>query len=163
MRKQKTWIGLGQITYFREETTSIWLKRGLDEAGHDVAALQQFVSYLCAVSYLYETFRPDMALQVIYYSEEIFEAYNQDDWTWVMLRNLMELKGAFMHHHWAMVWRRYYRKMYRRFTNIGPESLPRLLEALDTQTRVAMQDVREGLGEKIIAEMAADASLTAPG
>lgn len=161
MKRQKTWITFNQIDTYLEETTSIWLKKGLNEAGRDVAALKNYVAYVCAVWIIYETFRPDKCLQVVYYHEEMFEAFNQDDWSLEMLRFLPHLQRTFLPHEWAIVWRRYYRKMRRRMLKKQMPTVAQQLQALDHLTLKAME---AGIGEKILREMAADPSLAfAPG
>lgn len=156
MANQRTWITYGQIDYFSEETTSIRLKKGLNESGRDVAALQNFVRYVCAVLIIYTTFRPDKNLQVVYYYQEMFEAFDQDDWTLDMLRYLPHLKATFYPHHWAMVWRRYYRKMRRMMLRKHMPGLEEQLQLLDEKT---IEVLEAGIGEKVLGEMAQDDSL----
>lgn len=156
MANQQTWIGISQISIFNEETTSIWLRKALNDAGRDKAAYQNFIAYLCAVLIIYDTFRPDRTLQVVYYHEEVNAAYQQEEWTLTMMMYLPYLKRTFLPHQYAMVWREYYRKTRRRLLAKCAPSLERQLIFLD---KLTMDMMEAGIGEKILGEMAQDASL----
>ncbi len=158
MANQKTWVGLGQMTIFTEETTSIRLRKALNEAGRDTKAFQNYIAYLCAVIIMYETFRPDRQLQAIYYHEEVYAAYQQEEWTLAMEMYLPHLKMAFFPRDWAMVWRSYYRRTRRRLLAKCSPKLGKQLRFLDDLTLMMMEP---GIGEKILREMAQDPSLAA--
>lgn len=156
MANQKMWVSLTQMTIFTEETTSIRLRKGLNAAGRDTAAFHNFVAYLCAVLLMYETFRPDRNLLAIYYHNEVYAAYQQEEWTLTMEMYLPHLRYTFYPADWSKTWRSFYRRTRRRLLAKCAPSLEKQLVLLDNLTI----DYNEaGIGQKILGEMAADASL----
>ena len=151
MAQQKTIISYNQIFSFSEETTSIRLHRYLNENKHDAFALRNFVSYVCSVALIYDVFCPDRLLIAAYYHQEIYEAYQQEEWSLTMMRKLPRLWGILLPFEWAMIQKMYYRK--KRL-----EMMERILPDQEEQLLQLDKLAAEVLGDKTFQEVLAELS-----